>query len=336
MQKWLFMRKPRADLSWQEKGYHLQPHPCERAAALDDDNDTDYTLHVSAPAARRDPFSAEESDPAMRRQRSKSLLRHAGSFWQSAKGSDAYRKRVQRIIEAALLLAIIAGVIWGLFSTVFAVRSVTVEGNHLITDAQVLGYAKVRLGSNMWLIDDEAIGARLQQNRYLSLISVEKQFPGSVVLHVRERTQDAYLRYCGITYILDSRGMVLEETDNAAAQPAMLKLEGLKIKSCDVGKRIALYDDQQLTVCREIMVELRVLGLEDEVTELYIGDDGTVTIATSSGYSVRMGDAARIHEKLRAMLLVCASLRESGRTGGTVDVSTPEEPTWIPGIDSPA
>ena len=26
----------------------------------------------------------------------------------------------------------------------------------------------------------------------------------------------------------------------------------------------------------------------------------------------------------------------AGRTGGTVDVSTPEEPTWIPGIDSPA
>ena len=323
------------DVSWQRTGYYMQPLACEAAPPVDDGNDPGYTLPpiVQSSSERPQPWE-EGSDPSLRKQRSFSLKQHRSGFWRKAKGTQERAKLNHTLLMLALVIASVLLLGNFLNQLLFTIRSVQVEGNVRLSAEQVMRCTGITEGVNFWSISNEQVEQRIRQNRYLARVVVERASNNSIVLHVTERTQDAYMRYCGITYVLDSHGMVLEQSEESNVQPDMLKLEGLNVKTCTLGRPLALYDSTQLDICRDIMVELKVLSLEREVTELYVGDTNSITIATRSGFSVRMGDTAHIHEKLRAMQLVCNYLASQGLSGGTVDVSTPEEPTWIPGIET--
>ena len=163
-----------------------------------------------------------------------------------------------------------------------------------------------------------------------------------MTLYVREREHRAYLQYCGITYILDGRGMVLEQnaeemnTENHAEGDAAefvlppLKIEGMDIREIQTGQIVALNKPEQLTIYISVAMELKAMGLTEVVSELYVTNPANLYLATTDGFSVHLGDANRIHAKLRAMTLVQAELRKTGVTTGTIDVSRPAEPTYIP------
>ena len=147
---------------------------------------------------------------------------------------------------------------------------------------------------------------------------------------MQERTPAAYISYCGILYIMDSRGMVLYSSDDADNPPDLLRLEGLNIRSCGVGRKIALLNDTQLNIYMEVMRELKALKMTDTVSELYVSDVDNIYLGTADGFSVRMGSSSRIHAKLRALLLTHDALIYLEKGAGTIDVSTPEYPTYIP------
>lgn len=77
-------------------------------------------------------------------------------------------------------------------------------------------------------------------------------------------------------------------------------------------------------------MELKAMGMEKEISTLYLTDPESIYLGTSSGFSVRMGTSERIHAKLRSLQLVLDRLVAEGFPKGTIDVSIPEVPTYIP------
>ena len=112
--------------------------------------------------------------------------------------------------------------------------------------------------------------------------------------------------------------------------PDLLQVEGLDIKNCSIGRKITLNDDRQMPIYKEFVMELKAMGMEKDISVLYLTDPESIYLGTTSGFSVRMGGSERIHAKLRSLQLVLEKLVNEGYPEGTIDVSTPDVPTYIP------
>ena len=324
------------DTAWQTRGYYMERVACEGCAAVDAQTDTGFVIPVFALAETtrlEETLPREQSAAA---ERSREMLNHRGGFWENEKGRNPYNRRPQRIITAAAAAALLVTVIALCYFFLFPVRSVVVVGNTYYTDSTLAEQAGIRKGTSIFRIDDRAAARSLAaNNHFYTVTNIDKSLlTGRVTIYVIERTYDAYITYCGIDYLIDNRFMVLKTNENPKDQPDYVRVEGLAISRCTLGKELTVYNERQLPVCQNILREIKAMNLGQWVRVLYLGDLNDITLITDDGYAVRIGECQQVHEKLRAMQLTCQWLKENGKTGGTVDVSTPEKPSWIPGIET--
>ena len=276
--------------------------------------------------------------PELREARSENLENRESDFWKDPERRTAaqqrakHQKAAQRrgVTALIILLAVLALGAFFLLSA-FQVRTIRVEGNVDISDAEIIQRAGIALGQSTFSLDERSVSARIEADRYLSFVCMEVTWPDQVVLKVRERQPAAYVRYNGILFTLDNRGMVLEESLNTEMDnTALMNVGGLQPKRCEVGRELISADGERMAIFRELLVEARVLSCTADIRELNLSDKENLSLVTATGFSVRLGDADRLHAKLRSMLLTEAELIGRGYSSGSIDVSSPEKPTYIP------
>lgn len=286
-----------------------------------------------------DPFDGYGEDPSLAQERSENLYDRERTFWHNVNDLEVPTEQPKAAPRAdrhalrwiLLIVAVLAVAGFLVYGQVFRVRSITVQGNSIIATEDVIRLAGLSEGMSTLTLDHDAIERGIESNRYLSFVCVDVQLPDQVTIQVRERTPAAVLKYCGILYITDSRGMVLEESfDTSATYPGLVSVDGMEIRQCEVGKQLILSSTKQLDVYMSILLELKVMSATDQVRELNLSDMDNLFLVSTDGYSVRLGESSNIHAKLRSMLLTLDKLREDGYGAGTVDVSTPVNPTYIP------
>jgi len=190
--------------------------------------------------------------------------------------------------------------------------------------------SEIEPGMNILSLNEDAIAANIARNRYYILVGMDTRIPHEVVLRVRKRNQEAFIQHLGIIYIIDQSGMVLEETSDGKAQPDMIEVRGLDIHTCVLGKHLIMNRQEQLSIYGEILLQLRAMNMQSGISRIFLNDIRNICMVTKDGYSVRFGGSERMHAKLRSMALTIEKLKEAGKTMGTIDVSTPETPTYIP------
>lgn len=126
------------------------------------------------------------------------------------------RRRLVGIVSGLAVLVLGAVLVWLLFfSTVFAVSDVRVTGNQLLTTDEVVEVAGVEVGRPLLTTDIDAIGSRVAGRVEVESVTVERSFPGTVVVQVTERTL-VYQRLDGSDYQwVDGHGVVF----NTATTP---------------------------------------------------------------------------------------------------------------------
>ena len=297
--------------------------------------------HPWTSPAPADPFDEPGEAPELRMDRSENLYSREDRFWDHVESAQegAHTTRVASSPKAeghtlrwlVLIVAVAAAVGFLIYGAVFRVRSVTVEGCRAISQEEVICLSGISMGMNTFAINEDQVEAGIESNRYLSFVCVDKQLPDKVVIQVRERTPAAQVTYCGIAYTLDNRGMVLEESQNTSVKPdGLVMVGGLNIRRCKLGETVQLQSDRQMSVYTELLVELKVMSALNDVSELDLSDMDNLFLVSRDGYTVRLGDSSGLHAKLRAMLLTREHLSATGHSGGTIDVSTPVNPTYTP------
>ncbi|MBE5769233.1 MAG: FtsQ-type POTRA domain-containing protein [Clostridiales bacterium] len=238
----------------------------------------------------------------------------------------------RNVIKYILMaVGVLAAVTLILFSTVPIVRTVQVEGNSLFTAEQIKDLAGIDVGTNYFFIDTAKAAQNIETNRYLTCERIHSPDLWTVVIRVRERQAATVMEHNGLVYYLDNRGMVLEEyLHQPEGNANLIHVKGLDLRRCDVGRVVTLNNPQQLYVYNEILVELKVMGALGKISELDMNNMDSIYLATHDGYSVRLGDGREIHQKIRSMLLTLDMLYSMGHGAGTVDVSAPVYPTYIP------
>ena len=301
-----------------------------------------------------DPFDGVGEDPALAMQRSKKLYTRADPFWEKPGQDGAVsadtgemkpvppeditaepaRPKLSRrgiiLLSAAGGIALLALILFGF---VFRVRTIEVVGNSRVDTAVVQALSGITLGDSTLTIDAEKAASGINANRYLVYKNIEVRQPATVVITVTERRPVAMMNYCGINYTIDVSGMVLEESSDINETDGLVLVVGIELagqSGCVVGRAINTLDPDQKVALRSLLTEIYVQSAENEITRITISDLDNIILETADGFSVHLGNSDSPYAKLKALLTVQQYLIGQGYTGGTIDVSTPESPTFIP------
>jgi len=314
------------------------------------------------------PFEEPEMAPELRESRSESLYSRSAPFWDRVvelpgegeeypqdpeywnhpeeltdnvlmrfgpdRPVDVLKKavgsRVTWFVVAAL--AVVAAVIFLMHSVFMTVRSITVEGNVTFTAEEVIALSQLEVGMSTFDIDEERVMEHIARERYLRCTLVDVAYD-KVVLHVRERVPVCSILQNGRSITLDDRGWVLEITGDMNAQTeGLITVHGLDVQHCALGQAVSLRMPARLTTYTQILIELKALGGLDMITELDLTTMDSITLKTKDNFTIQLGNENRIHEKIRAMLVVHEVVLENGyygeAPGGTIVVTDPGSPAY--------
>lgn len=212
-------------------------------------------------------------------------------------------------------LGIIVGVGWALLgSKLLVVRSVSVAGAHLVSQAQVLAAAGVPLGTPLIGVDTAKVTKRVEAIRQVASASVAKDWPDRLAITITERVPVVAVRMAGGGYdLVDHAGVIVRWSK---ARPAALPLF---LTSQPGG---ALAGDPGVADTAAVLAELPS-WLSAQVSEVTVAAAGVgggpdqVTLYLRDHRTVVWGGADRVREKDRELAIL---MRDPARY---VDVSAP-------------
>ena len=298
---------------------------------------------------RDNPFDEPEDAPELRAQRSENLNNHSGEFWGEEKegyqftgSSRAQRteqtppgekKRARRpLLRGMIALAALGLVCAILYYGVLSVREIRIIGNNRISAEEIEKISGISRGMPMLSIRSEDVARKIEGNVNLKFRYLEKEWPGSITLAIREREACCWMTWCGIFYTMDKQRFVLFETEEQGIQPAgLVKVDGLRIRSgCMVGQTLTLDSEQQQDVFSNLFLEMKVLNCTELIEEADLSNLDSLLLTTRDGFTVALGDATNLHAKLRSMLLTRDELIRLGYEGGIINVINLENPVYSP------
>ena len=204
------------------------------------------------------------------------------------------------VLVLAIVLIYLAG-----FTSVFAVKKVTVSGLHRLTQRTVLAAARVPMGKQLARLKIKPIHNRIAALPGVARVDVRRAWPNAVRIVVTERTGVALLDRSGAYWLIDA--------DAVAFQRLSAPERGLPRLAADPTGKAKPAAKAALHVAADLPAWLRVRTIT-----ISAATPDSVTLALTKGRTVHWGGATQDAEKARVL---AALLKQSGTV---YDVSSPK------------
>ncbi len=227
-----------------------------------------------------------------------------------AKAAERARRRTRwlRFGLGVLVLALLGAVVWAAcFSSLLAVRKVTVVGLDRLSTAEVLRVAHVPTGGSEILLDTTAPAARVRALPQVAAVHLERALPHSVRIVVTERTPVLVLQTPAGRRLVDASGVVFAVDDGNHPDLPVVRTE--------------LADPAPGTLdAVTAMLAALPAAIRPEVQVVRADSPDDMKIGLGDGRVIVWGDSSRPTLKARVLTIL---LQQDGRT---YDVSSPEAP----------
>ena len=233
------------------------------------------------------------------------------------------RERLQKVKWLKLAGAIVACVVVVialLASPIFAIRSVTVEGNVYTSEKVLVAVTKTLKGASVFTVNTGKARELLLADSWVSDVRIPTRFPGKALVEIAERVPIIW--YVGDDQrarIVDARGRVIAVL--AGWPTKYLRVAGVG-PSLEAG---AVADDVYRAAAQLVLAlpeELRPL-----VKSLEVSAGGELAMTLAGGTLVRFGPPNDLQDKLVAVVVLLR--RQSPSTLAIIDVSTGEPTVQI-------
>lgn len=224
-------------------------------------------------------------------------------------------KKVKWLKLAGILVGCIVVVMAVLASPLFAVRSVTFEGNVYTAPATIESVRKALDGASTFTVDTSKARRLVLDDPWVAEVRITTSFPGRALVEISERVPVVW--YVGDDQkarVIDARGHVIQVLDGWPTK--YLRVQGVG-SSLEAG---AVADDVYRAAAQ------LVLALPDEIRPLVKSLDlsagGELSMILKGGTIVRFGPPTDLQRKLVAVVVLLR--RQDPATLAVVDVSTGE------------
>ncbi|MCZ7661692.1 MAG: FtsQ-type POTRA domain-containing protein [Thermoleophilia bacterium] len=231
------------------------------------------------------------------------------------------RRRALALGSLLLVAAVVAGYFWLRASDVFALRQLSLPLIQNVTEAQLYSAVEPVAGVNLLRVPVAEVERRLRAIPYVRAARVYRRFPHTLEVDLTEYQPAAAIRaHDGDTWVISEDGRVLERVRESS--PALVLVVPEAEIRLEAGQ----------TVPSQVVDALPVLGLlhdpgvwpqEYGVLRLEVSDVGELMLILADGCQVRMGEPARLEEKLMVAARIIDRYSSEGKQVEYVDVHVP-------------
>lgn len=218
------------------------------------------------------------------------------------------RKRRQRIRKRILtLVLILAAVSISIYAAYFSnwltVKKITVIGNSIATDVQIVTESEIEMGLQLARVDSEQVNQNLADISSIDSVEVRRAWPNQIVLAVTERIAIATIKVGSHWEFVDADGVAYGKTFN---QP----------------KGLMVFDVTQSLARVEVAKVFANLPnwLKSQVISIGANSRDNVQITLQNNRKAILGDSSRLERKMAVLEVL---LTQKARI---YDVSAPDVP----------
>lgn len=225
------------------------------------------------------------------------------------------RRRVLVVLLPVLVVLAAAALVWVVwFSSLLAAESVTVEGLETLPPEKVEETAQVPVGRPLARLDVMAVEGRVGAMERVESVRVERSWPSTVRVVVKEREAVGWVVSDGRIRVVDRFGIDFRTLERRPDQLVEIRLPSMEARQ----------RQQSLASAAAVVHFLSTNdpALLGDVRHVDVASRDSVVLALSDDRTVTWGSAARSADKLS----ILASMLEAVPAAG-YDVSAPEQPT---------
>lgn len=249
------------------------------------------------------------------------------------KKQKARRLRKQRRRAAAILIMTAALVIVLMFLTpIFNIRTVTVDGNVIVTAEQFQEKLKPLIGENLFRTGAGKISRELKTIPYINTVEVQKKmFPPAVKIAVTEYTPAATVKTGGKKLVINSELRALSDSEEPGQLPV---ITGFTLNEYRLGETAVSNNEEKDSIVSTALRTLESIGLLDRIVEINVNDTADITLNFDNRITLLCGSQFDLERKLRLFkeTVTSNSLAENAR--GTMDLKQTGKAVYTPDIYS--
>ncbi len=225
----------------------------------------------------------------------------------------------------AVIVIVIAAAWFTLQSPLFAVDSVTVEGNTRTSTGDVAMVSGISPGDPLISVRQDAVRERLSSLPWIAGVDVNVGWSGTVHIRVSERAAVAVVvTDAGEALLVDDTGRILgpmDSTSEELSSDGLVRIEGLTVEAPDSrepNQVAGLRSQEALLVATNLGS-----GVKTRVAAVVVAADGLELRLVPDG-TVLLGSSDDLTAKLRSLTTVLAQVDLDDLE--TIDIRVPDQP----------
>lgn len=236
-------------------------------------------------------------------------------------------KRKRRQAAAILILTAVTVLILLFLTPIFNIRSVTVDGNSIVSAEQFQEKLQYLVGQNLLRTGAGKIRKSLKEIPYINTVEVQKKmFPPSVKIAVTEYTPSGILRAEGKNLLVNSELRVLSDSDSSPVPV----VTGFEVKSYKNGEIVKTENEEKTAVVVNMLSTLETTDIIDKVIEINVNDLSDIKINYDDRIDVKCGTQLDMERKIRLLRETVMSNSLADNARGTMDLSEPGKAVYTP------
>ena len=248
--------------------------------------------------------------------------------------APAHKRKARRKLPGSLwLLLILLGVLIGIICVWrfgFQLTTIRLIGTSTCSNDEIIAISHLKYGQNLLEVDEDSIRANFRRSM-VSLQGIQKEYPHTLYLKIKDRKPIAALMSGQNYYILDEEGIVLSTTDEPKEN--MPIFEGVVgISNLVVGLEVTFSGSRLRTAVFSLITELNEQAFTGKVASINVLDVDDITMELrdeANNIHVRLGDEENMRAKIGSVRSTLPFALQFG-ISGTLDVRVPEHPYFLP------
>jgi cell division protein FtsQ len=218
-----------------------------------------------------------------------------------------------------VIAALVAGCSTGLFglywlagaalhAEALTVTRITVTGNARTSRGEVLALLDGIRGENMVTLDLEGWRQKLLTSPWVADAALRRQLPGTLAVALSEREPIGIGRIADRLYLIDQRGMIIDEFGPNYAEFNLPIIDGLDSGTAGGG---TLIDDARAALAGRLLADLqREPALAGRVSQVDVSDPRDATVILKGDTTIVRVGTDRFVERVQSYIDLAPALRD--------------------------
>lgn len=229
------------------------------------------------------------------------------------------KKRIKLMLKfTALLIIIIAGIIFALVSPIFNIKEIDVSNNEQIKTETIVSLSQLNLGQNIFKFNKNKVNKNIKTNAYIESVEIKRKLPNKVQIQIEERKQEYNVEFLNGYAYINNQGYILQISEEKQDLPT---IQGISTPDEQIveGNRLNSEDLEKLEVIIQIMNICKNYELDSKITNIDISTKDEYTLyLEEEKKTIYLGDKSNLSNK---MLYVQVIIEENRGKEGAIFVN---------------